>query len=226
MQHIARKLPNRGDIYNEFVLWSAMPHAERVKLGIEWQYQFEEYYQIDGSTLTRWKSRPDFEGRVDKIIHVWSIDKTPEVVQGMYRAAVKGNPMSQLLWLQYFKKFNAKGNDEKGGGGDGRKVEVSPNDIRNLIDILPEPLKSEHYANLRKLLDDSSAIRDARVVEDANWTTRPTESLQLEADNTPQDIPREEADELPKSNKKCVRASVVGSPFENYYQSPSRRWKE
>ena len=60
------RYPNKRSIYNEFILWTAMPHPEKVRLGIETQGQFSEQYKINEDTLTNWKKRPDFESRFNK----------------------------------------------------------------------------------------------------------------------------------------------------------------
>ena len=107
-----KKNPDRVDVYTEFILWFAMPPAERAKLGIKNQGQFADYYKVSPNTLSRWKDRMDFETRVDKIQMMWGKEKTADVIQGIYRAAVKGNPMSQLLWLQY-RAHNKSANGSK-----------------------------------------------------------------------------------------------------------------
>lgn len=198
-----------------------MPPVERVKLGIENQKDFAEYYGVEESTLSRWKQRPDFEERMDKILRMWAIDKTPDVVQGIYRAAIKGNPASQLLWLQYFKKFNPKQEIEH---TQKIKVELAENDIRRLIEILPENLKIKHYGYLRELLDDASAYRSAQQSEDSRWTERPALAVPVEADNDAPDLPEPKAGPVPQSHPHSLRANMVGELSAHHYQSPER-WR-
>ena len=213
--------PYKADIYREFILWTAMPHAEKVRLGIETQGQFVAHYKIGINTPAKWKERPDFEQRVDAILKMWATDKTPDVIHAIYRAAVKGNPMSQMLWLQYFKKFNPRADaDEK------QKVEIGVNDIRHLIEQLPEPLKSKHYGNLRDLLIDASAIANARDVEDSNWTERPAETVRIEADNDAHNVPDKEADAVAKSYKGGLRANMVGDVLSIHHKGAERRWEK
>lgn len=212
----------KANLYNEFVLWSAMPPVERVKLGIESQKDFASYYGLEESTLSRWKQRPDYEERMDKILRMWGIDKTPDVIQGIYRAAIKGNPASQLLWLQYFKKFNPKQEIEHTNK---TKVEIGPGDVRRLIDALPEPLKSEHHANLRKLIDDVAACRHSQFIEDAVWTEQPTLTVPAETDNHAPDLPEPKASPIPKSYPGSLRADMVGEVSAHHYQSAAG-WRQ
>lgn len=211
----------RPDIYREFVLWSAMPHVEKMKLGIETQTQFCEFHKIGINTPTAWKQRADFEERVDAILKMWALDKTPDVVHGIYRAAVKGNPMSQMLWLQYFKKFNPKKEDPK----DLKKVEIGVNDIRFLIDSLPEPLKSKHHANIRELINDAQQLRHAGQLED-----RLREKTAIEADilaNTGEDargLSSQRGDEVAARYTERVCTDLGGTASTYHHQSTARWW--
>lgn len=209
--------PHKVDKYHEFILWFAMPTIERTRLGIDTQTAFADYYSVGEATLWRWKNRPDFEARVDHIQMQWGKEKTADVIQGIYRSAVKGNPMSQLLWLQYFKKFTPKTQVETTV-----KHEIGVGDIRFLIEQLPNELKQKHYGNLRELLDDASAVRNALESEDSDWSTRPPQAISDEADNDAQDVSGETTDEVPQSNKTSLRADMVGELLS--YHNKSTAW--
>lgn len=217
----------RPSLYTEFILWSAMPETEQKHLGLENQKQFAIYHKISEQTLSAWKQRPDFEDRVDAILKVWAVGKTPTVVRGIYVAAVKGNPMSQLLWLQYFKKFNPKNDTNEatkvGGAGVG--------DLKHLIDQLPEQMKQKHYEHLRELLGDIEAFRNARSTEEDHWDERPAQTIPDETDNDAQSLPIEErANEVAKSNKVSLRTDMgddsngTTCASENNNKSASRWW--
>lgn len=211
----------RPDIYTEFILWTAMPPQEKYKLGIEHDYQFADHHHIDRVTLWRWKQRKDYEPRVDAILKVWSVGKTPDVIHGMYRAAVKGNPMSQMLWLQYFKKFNPKAADE----AEQKKVEIGVNDIRFLIETLPEPLRTKHLDNLRQLIDDAQHLRHAGQLEDQLVLASGAEdSLQGEADHDAQNVPGKRANEMASRDKARVCADMGRKVSTYNYQSAERWW--
>ena len=199
-----------------------MPDGEKIKLGIETQKAFAKFHKVDEDTLTRWKKRPDYEERVDAILKEWSIGKTPAVIHAIYRAAVKGNPMSQMLWLQYFKGFNPKKDAEK----EKPKVVISVHDIRHLIEQLPEPLKTKHYANLRDLLIDARAEGERRGTDDRSWNERPAGTIQGETDITPHDVPGKEKNDVAKSYPWSLRAHMVWQVHSRYHQGAERRWEE
>lgn len=213
----------KPDIYNEFVMWTAMPYGERERLGLETQGAFAEYYRVNEATLSKWKYRPDFEPRVDKILHQWSINKTPDVINGIYRSAVKGNPYSQALWLQYFKKFNAKESDNTPT----KKVEIGVNDIRFMIEGLPEELKKKHNANLQQLIDDCMHLRHTGQLENrAHTSDKPEADISGETDNDAQVVPGKRTNEVSPRNTDRVCQNMERTVSAYYYQSPQRWWQE
>lgn len=220
-----RKAPSikGGDIYTEFILWTAMPYSEKVKLGLETQGAFCQHHKINEVTPWRWKQRPDFEQRVDAILKMWSTDKTPDVIHAIYKAAIKGNPMSQLLWLQYFKKFSPKTEVEHT-----KKVEIGVNDIRFLINSLPEPLRSEHHANFRKLIEDAQRLRHVGQLKDAaiRDASQSPSGLSDEADNDAHDVSGKGSDAVAKSYPFSLRANMVWEIQSNNHQGPERRWEK
>lgn len=215
--------PMKRSIYTEFILWTAMPPLDQRELGIETHGQFAKFYKVSPDTLTDWKKRPDFEQRVDAILKMWSVGKTPAVIHGIYRAAVKGNPMSQLLWLQYFKRFTPKTEVEET-----KRVEIGVNDIRHLIAALPEPLKSEHHANFRKLIEDAMRLRSAGQLENTALPepARPEDRLRDAAGDDASDVSGKGADALPRRYPLSLRANMVGEISSHHREGAERRWQE
>jgi hypothetical protein len=185
-------------------MWVAIPTEERTEEGIGTIGAFAEKHNISRITLWRWKQREDFKPRVKELRQRWASDKTSDVVNGVYRAATKNlNPAAQKLWLQYFEDFTEKSQHENI-----QKVEIGVNDIRFLIEQLPEPMKSQHYANLRQLLDDVTAFQNARESESSAGADGLTQALPGETNQPTQDVSVVEADEVPESDPGSVREDM------------------
>lgn len=214
MQNISKNLRlYRNNVYTEFVRWTALPEHERVNTGIKTQGDFAAKYQVSESTLSLWKRRSDFEPRVDELLHHWAIGKTPSVINGMYRSAVKGNPMSQALWLQYFKKFNPKASGEE----EGAKVVLGVGDIRHLIEQLPEDLKQKHYGYLRELAEDFGRIRNSQPAERSDWAERPAEPISESTDGDAQSLPNIRCYEMAEGDTRCLPSNMVWQAFSYYH---------
>lgn len=199
-----KRTPNKVSIYNEFILWTAMPHSEKKRLGLETQGAFAEYYKIHIDTTSDWKKRSDFEKRVDAILKMWATDKTPDVVHSIYRSAVKGNPYSQQLWLGYFKGYNPKKIEEPQ-----EKVEVSENDFRYIVNVLPEPYKTKFNEYITEIITTANAIRNARQGEDHGWDTpRPEITILEESDIDARDVSSVRTDGLAKSYSRRSRCDL------------------
>lgn len=213
--------PNKNSLYTEFILWTAMPYQEKIKLGMEWQQDFAAYYKVAESTLWRWKKREDFEKRVDAILKMWATDKTPDVIHSIYRSAVKGNPFSQQLWLGYFKGYNPKkGSEEKSSG----KVEIGENDIRFIINGLPEPMRTKYNEYITEIIIGANEVKNARTIDDIGWDEqRPENYLSDETDSDAQDIPDQRANVVAFGYTERVCKNMERKVSENYHQS-SKRW--
>ncbi len=217
--------PKRRDLYTEFILWTAMPSEEKKKLGLEWQMDFAKHHNVEESTLSRWKRRADFEVRVDAILKMWGADKTPDVVHAIYKTALKGNPLSQKLYLQYFKGFSEKTEVQHTA-----KVEVGVNDIRFIIDGLPEPERSKFHGYIREIVDYANAVKNARELDETVWDEQPAESVLDEADHDAQDISEQGANELAARYSRSVcadmgdRRSGAASTSAHHRQGAARWW--
>ncbi len=216
----------RANLYQEFVLWASMPDIEQQKLGIESQKAFSEYYGISEQSLVAWKKRPDFEDRRDKILNAWAMDKTANVAFGIYRSAVKGNPGSQRLWLEYFKKFNPKQEIEHT-----IKVVMAPNDLRFIVQGMPESYKEKFYGYIREIIDTALSLRNAGQLQDGDAPSADVEATVLEqADHDAQELPSDRANVLAQGDQTGVceylgdYANGATPTSSHHNQSTARRW--
>lgn len=211
--------------YEEFVLWFALPPDAKIRMGIEFQNQFAEHYNVSGKTLTFWKDRPDFEKRVRELRRKWAFDKTGDVIYGIYKAAIKGNDKSQKLWMQVFEDFTEKQDVQHT-----LKVEVSVNDIRFLIEALPVTERQKHYDNLRDLLIAADKAKRSGEFEDSSRDYGSEAEVQGQADNDASDVPDERTYEVPRRHSTSVREDMGDqtrwpTPTSSYhYQSAAQWW--
>ena len=213
------KVSNRV-IFDEFVIWSATPTPVRVKTGIETIEQFSEYHHIGRTTLWRWQSRPEYEARVRELRKKWGFEKTQGVIEGIYRSAVKGNSDSQRIWLQFFEGWSEKSTVENI-----KKVEVGVNDIRFLIEGMPEPTRTKFYGYLREIIDEAVALRNAGELADGlNEDDGIENSVSGEADHDAQDVPEQKEDGVARRHQGSVREDMVGILSSGNYQGPAR-WR-
>lgn len=209
----------KADIFNEFAIWGSLPTEERYKIGAPKNLsEFAERYGVDNDTLTRWKKREDYIFKVEEAYRQWSRDKTADVFNGIYKAAVRGNPGSQLLYLQYFRGFNPKTEVVHT-----KKIEVGVNDIRYLIEQLPEELKKLHYANLQQLFDDAQHLRNTGQLENSAAPAIELEGdVQEQADNDAQVVPVARAYEIPSRYQECVCENMERQVSAYNHQSAAR----
>jgi len=230
---IVQECENNGiqkkDIYYEFIVWSGLPPTERLKLGIETQEDFCNVHKIHRNTLTKWKKLSDFKERVEKIRRDWAFEKTSDIIYGIYRSSIKGNPASQKLWLQYFANF-----EETTKVKQRIKVEVTEEDIRNLINVLPRERQQHYYGELANLADEAEYYGNSQQAENVIGDGKRGGTneifkgeIQGEADNLPQEISgRGITDEMATGDKKHLRTIMAQQDHTGDYQSAERRWEE
>lgn len=216
----------KQDVYEEFVLWFALPRLEKIKLGIETQGDFCEHNKIGINTPTHWKTLPDFQARVRDLRQKWGGERTSDVLQGIYLAAMKGNPMSQLLWLQFFEGFAPKSGIEHT-----EKVELSVHDIRFIIDQLPEPIRSQNYERLTAIIADATAFeharRNAREGEISAGRDESAGSVHNQTDHVAPDVPDEKPTHaVAEGNPRRIRNDVVAEVHTRDHKGTARRWEE
>lgn len=92
--------------YYEFVRWIALPEPVRRP---PTQKLLAEDLGVRPETLSDWKNDPNFYEDVRHEIERWAKEKTPNVVAGLYRKAVRdGDAAAVKLWYQIFEGFSEK----------------------------------------------------------------------------------------------------------------------
>lgn len=211
-----RKIENYSSAFEEYILWFALPMKEKEAMGIETDIAFAAEYKITDRTLRNWKDRPEFEAKVRYLRKKWAFGKTGGVIEGMYRAALKGNDRSQKLWMQVFEGFT-----EKTETTQTIKVELNPGDIRFIVDGFPEHLKEKYYGYLREILDTAIALRNAGQLSDGTPTGSYIEAdVRESSDNDAQRVPGERANALATRHKASVCEDVGNSADRTAYLSP------
>ncbi len=139
-----------AEAYEQFVLWSALTPEERSWRGIQTREQFCKTYGVPNTRLLdAWAQRPDFEQRVAALREDWIIYKTGDLLGEIYSAARDGDFKSQRLWLDYARRIKEK-RDATGP----RPEHLSSDDVRRIIDMLPEGMRERNYWRLQGIKDD------------------------------------------------------------------------
>ena len=220
-------------VFNEFIVWYALPRPEKINLGIETQKDFADYHSISEQTLVAWTDRPEFLPAVKRLWKKWGQGRTPNIVQAIYNSSVGGGkeaPQAQKLWMQVIEDFTEKKDgteiSEKEAGG------ANIGDLKRLVDILPEELRQKHYGYIRELIGDIESFRNARESEVDDWDKRPPQTVPDETNNTPPALPSDErANEVAVGYKERIRKDLVTEtnrptriPQNNY--KGTERWRE
>lgn len=215
------KVTQKGMVYEEFILWFALPPNVKLASGVESQADFAEQYNVAAQTLTRWKDRADFQPRVRELRKKWAFDKTGEVIYSIYKSALKGNDKSQKLWMQVFEDFTEKQDVQHT-----LKVEVSVNDIRYLIEALPVKERQIHYDNLRDLLLAADKAKRTGEFEDSSREHGSTSEISDETYITARDVSDERGNAIPVRHTERVCENMERQVSENNHQSSAWRGKE
>jgi len=211
----------KKQVFEEYILWLSLPETERIKTGIETQTDFSNKFKVGQQTLSVWNSDLFLQDRVRYIRNQWAFNKTGTVIQAIYRSAVKGNPLSQKLWMQVFEGFTEKTQQEQI-----KKVELGINDIRFLIDGLPTDLKEKCYEHLRAIIEITSEARHTGAVETEYWEERPPQAIPGETDNDAQDIQVQRGYEMASGHQESVCEDMEWEISSCDNQSTSWRWKK
>ena len=215
-------LPNKASLYDEFILWSAMPPMEQRRLGIETQTAFCEFYHIGHNQTSVWKNRPDFQERRTKILALWAKDRTPAVIQGIFASAVKGNSDSQRIWLKYFEDWQEDKPQEIK-----IRVRMAPEDLRFVVDGMPDEYKQKFYGYITEIIDTAVALRNSRGLQDGNTNSLFAEDeIPDETDNDASDLSDSETCEVSARHPSSLCSDLETHLFQDNYQGSARWWQK
>ena len=224
--------PAKTDVFDEFILWFALPSAQKKLSGIETIGSFAEKNDVNPTTLHRWKQRPEFEVRVRDLRKRWAFDKTSDVIESVYKSAIKGNDKSQKLWFQLFEGFS-----ERTENVQTQQVELSVNDLRFLIQGFSPEEQEKYYGYIREIIDRAAITAteiergqipaNLQYVESsaADITEDIEGSVSDEAHINAQYIPEHRTDEIPSGDQIGIRKDLVGQISPHYHQSSARGWE-
>lgn len=168
-----------AEAYEQFVLWSALTPEERSWRGIQTREQFCKMYGVPSvRLLDAWAQRSDFEQRVAALREDWIIFKTGDVLGEIYTSARGGNLRSQKLWLDYARRIK-----EKRDASGPKLNRLSSDDVRQVIDMLPEGLRESNYRRLEGIIGDTTLYeqeRERKEREEAEIKERAKQAAILE----------------------------------------------
>ena len=92
--------------YQEFIIWMALPEPLR---NPKTQRELAKNFGVGEDTLSEWKRRDGFWDEATKRRKEWGRERTPNVILGLYRKAVRdGNAAEVKLWLEYIEGYIGK----------------------------------------------------------------------------------------------------------------------
>jgi hypothetical protein len=151
--------PKKKDIYGRFIEWIALTHEERAKMGLRFAGDFAQKYGVRPSTLSDWQKRPEFLDlkREAQILKLQL--ETSDVLDGLKKRCIKyGMAYDVELFLLYVEKWDRKHVLEILG-----EVKLGDNDIRTLVDLLPEAKQKKFYDVLTELIAEAESARVANT---------------------------------------------------------------
>ena len=147
--------PYKKDVYARFIEWQALTSKERAKVDIPFAKDFAKKYGIREATLSEWKKRPEFHELKREAQILKLSDETSDVLDGLKRRCIKyGMAYDVELFLLYVERWDRKHVLEILG-----EVKLGDNDIRTLIDGLPEEKQKKFYDILTELIAEAEQTR-------------------------------------------------------------------
>lgn len=157
--------------FNAFVKFMSLPDSEKIRfLNLEknpltgeyprpTQEHFCKMYGVHRKTCADWKKKPEYISMVDTTRKQWGLDKVPNVLQALYNRCIKyGMAYDVETFLAYFANWNrtqiSKVTVEK----------VDPDDLRNIISMLPMDKQIEAYEKLADIIGSANLERNIKEV--------------------------------------------------------------
>lgn len=105
-----KKIHYKQAEWQEFARFCAMPKKSREKEYGYWQFKtFAEKHDMSNETLTDWRKEEEFWQEVNKNRKIWFKDKTPEVIQALYRTILKDGKASEVMaWFKLIEEYTEK----------------------------------------------------------------------------------------------------------------------
>lgn len=145
----------KGNIFERFVEWIALPTADRQRIGIPTQKDFAKKYNVHQTTLTGWKRNDNFGSLKQEAQILRLQNDTADVLEGLKNRCVKyGMAYDVELFLLYVEKWDRKHVLEILG-----EIKLGDNDIRTLVDLLPEEKQKVFYDTLTNLIAEAESAR-------------------------------------------------------------------
>jgi len=94
----------------QFIKFMALPYVMRKQeFGFNLLGDFAKKYGVDRSTLSLWQRDEKFQKEVDKYRKVWFKERTPNVIQALYKRIIsEGKAPEAKLWLQYIEDWKER----------------------------------------------------------------------------------------------------------------------
>lgn len=160
----------KKDVWEKFVEFCSLPGPDRAAMfevpfdpklrryeKIPTQADFAAKYGVHQNTLVKWKKTKEFQELVDQKQARWGIDHTPDVMSALLRRCLQYGISSDVgLWLAFYKQWDRKQVIKH------VHEKLDPDDIRSLIELLPETEKKQAYDHLTNIVIKAERARSSQ----------------------------------------------------------------
>ena len=149
------KTPYKADIHARFIEWQVMTKEEKRTEGLVHGKDFAKKYGIRPTTLSDWKRRQDFAGDKREAFILKFGDNTVDVMNGLMNRCMKyGMAYDVELWLLYVEGWDRKHVIEIL-----KVIKLGEEDIRSLVEYLPDEKKKLFYDTLIDLIGEAERTK-------------------------------------------------------------------